>query len=996
VVTIVFTDLVGSTALGERLDPETLRHVMSRYFETMRSTLERHGGTVEKFIGDAIMAVFGIPRLHEDDALRAVRAAIEMRDELARLNDEFARTHGVRIETRTGVNTGEVVAGDEAVEQKLATGDAVNVAARLEQAAQGGEILIGPETRRLVATAIAAEPLEPIAIKGKSEPLQAWRLLALVDGVLTVAAASAFVGREAELQALHDSFAAATRNQTCALATIVGPPGIGKTRLARELAATVGADAQVAIGRCLAYGEGVTYAPLAEITGQITGDLEALLADDEDGAAIEGRVRAAVGTSEATASPEEIAWAFRRLFEAAARDRPLVVVVDDIHWAEPVLLDLLEYVLGFSSGRPIFLVCLARPDVFDVRPSWATPGANKTLVQIEPLTDDDARGLIERLERELLIDDDTKTRIVTAAEGYPLFVEQLLALHADDPHGELLVPPSIQALLAARIDRLEPPERDVLTRASVEGRLFHRGAVAELLPEDGRGALGGHLLSLVRKEFLRPDRARFGGDDGFRFAHVLIRDAAYNSVPKQLRAQLHEQYARWLEARLGERSDDYLEVVAFHLEQASRYRSELGSGDEALAREAGERLWEAARNASVRMDFLSAVGLFERAIALLPEDDTGALLQEFGAALNRGVNRNARAVIDRAIDLAQQSGNRPVELRARLDSLWAPAVGGSSQLQYGESAREARALIPDLEAIEDDLSLTKAWQLAALGDLYLAHHRDAEEALTNALAAARRAGDRIEESEVRVSQLVTAYEGDVPVDDCLRRCDAELDAVDGERMVEAAALACGAGLRAMLGSFDPARELLKRCVALCEEFNVFNVQPLFWGRDVEMLAGNPVRVEQELRRAREQLTPVKTGWGLEFAIRALLADTLCAQGRYAEAKAETDVMPAGVTDWLIPHARWRGARAKALARCGSQEEAIALAAEAVALAEPTDGLNMRADAFFDQGEVLAACGRESAAAQSIDAAAELFERKGNAVMADRARTLARKGSDLTV
>jgi class 3 adenylate cyclase len=593
VITIVFTDLVGSTALGERLDPETLRHVMSRYFDTMRATLERHGGTVEKFIGDAIMAVFGIPTLHEDDALRAVRAAVEMRGALDRLNDDLEREHDVRIVTRTGVNTGEVVSGDAQTERKLATGDAVNVAARLEQAAPAGEILVGAETYRLVCDVVEAETVAPIAAKGKSEPVSAWRLIDVLGEVPVGEERSPFVGRQAELVGLPDAFAAAAHRQRCALATIVGPSGLGKSRLARELGSTIDADAHVATGRCLAYGEGVTYAPLAEIVDQLTSDLEGFLAGEDEGTVIEERIKAAIGSSDATASPEEIAWAFRKFFEVAGRHRPLVVVVDDIHWAEPVLLDLLEYVLGFSSGAAILLVCLARPDLFDVRPTWATPRPNTTLVSLEPLTDDDARGLIDRLGRERQLDDAMRAQIVAAAEGYPLFVEQMLALHADDPHGELVVPPTIQALLAARIDRLEPEERDVLTRASVEGRLFHRAAVSALLEPEAREGVGTHLLSLLRKQFLVPDRAVFAGDDGFRFGHALIRDAAYTSMPKQLRAELHERYARWLEEHAS--ADEYIEIVAFHLELAWRYCAELDIEAHELAREAGERLWSARR-----------------------------------------------------------------------------------------------------------------------------------------------------------------------------------------------------------------------------------------------------------------------------------------------------------------------------------------------------------------------------------------------------------------
>ena len=993
VVTVVFTDLVGSTALGERLDPETVRHVMSRYFDAMQATLERHGGTVEKFVGDAIMTVFGIPTLHEDDALRAVRAAVEMRDRLSDLNAELERDYAVAIEARTGVSTGEVVTGDAASAQKLATGDAVNVAARLEQSASTGEILVGEATFALVCDAVRAEPVDPLTVKGKSEPLAAWRVVGVVgdarafeQGPLTP-----FVGRERELTALRGAFDRAVGERTCTLATIVGPPGIGKTRLARELITSLGDEVQVVLGRCLAYGEGVTYAPLAEIVAQV-GALSAALAGEPDAAAIEARCAAALGSSDATASPEEVAWAFRRLFEALGRERPLVVVVDDIHWAEPVLLDLLEYVLGFSSGAAILLVCQARADLFEVRPSWAAPRPNASLVSLEPLTDEESQGLIARLARERELSRSTTERIVAAAEGFPLFVEQMLALHADDPDADVSVPPTIQALLAARIDRLDPAERDVLVRASVEGRLFHRGAVAELLSEDTRVGVGTHLLSLVRKEFLRPDRALFAGDDGFRFSHVLIRDAAYNSTPKQLRAELHEGYARWLDARLGDQNDEYVEIVGHHLEQAWRYRTELGSPgavEAALAREAGERLWAAARNATVRMEFPSAVGLYARAVELLLEEPTGALLQEFGAALNRGLDPRARGVIESAIERARTAGNREVEFRARLDSFWIPPVEADApQLQYETMLRGARELIPDLESIGDDLSLTKAWQLAAMGDMFGAGQNGAAaEDLQRARIHARRLGDRLEESEIRVSLLVAAYRGDMPVADALRLCEDELREAAGEWMVEAAALACSGGLLAMQRQFDPARERLDRSARLCDEFNVPNVHPWIWRRDVELLAGNPAGAEHWLRLAESEFTRLQEWWGFGFDARTSLADVLCSQGRYEEAAHMTESLPAGLTDWFSAHVRWCGARAKALARLGRPDEALALAHGAVALAEPSDELNTHGDALLARADVLAVCGRDEEAARSAGDALRLYERKGNAVMAERARKL---------
>jgi class 3 adenylate cyclase len=509
-VTVVFCDLVGSTALGERTDPEILRELMGRYHAELRSVLERHGASVEKFVGDAAMAVFGLPQVHEDDAVRAVRAAVEMRAAVAPLG----------LEVRIGVNTGEVVAG---AGETLVTGDAVNLAARLEQAAAGGEILIGSATERLVRDAAQSEAIPPLTLKGKSDPVQAFRVVGLLDDVpaFNRAIGTPFVGRAGELEQLERALASAIETRSPELATVVGPPGIGKSRLARELLSR--ASSRVLVGRCLSYGEGITYWPLAEIVSQI-GDVRAVLTGTDDGDLTALRVGVALGSAEGAASPEEIAWGFRKLFEALTRAQPLIVVFDDIHWAEPALLDLIEYVATFSQDVPLFVLCTARPDLFEVRPEWTTPKPNTTLLTLEPLDRADSETLIAQLGE---VSDGTRTRIVEAAEGNPLFVEQLVAMQTESGNGELEVPPTLHALLAARIDRLAEEQRAVILRGAVEGRLFHRGAVTELLPDNERSDVGAHLLTLVRKELIRPDRATVPDDDGFRFGHILIRDAAY-------------------------------------------------------------------------------------------------------------------------------------------------------------------------------------------------------------------------------------------------------------------------------------------------------------------------------------------------------------------------------------------------------------------------------------------------------------------------------------
>src|SRR5439155_23199497 len=363
-VTVVFNDLSGSTALGERLDAESVRRLLGRYFDEARATLERHGGRVEKFVGDAVMAVVGIPQAHEDDALRACRATVELRERLAALNDDLARDHDVRLATRTGVNTGEVVAGNG---ETLVSGDAVNVAARLEQAANAGELLVGEGTHALVRDAVRADPVEAVGLKGKPEPVPAYRVLELLTDVPAFIRPidAPFVGREDELESLECTLARAIDERSPQLATIVGPPGIGKSRLARELIQR--SEARVLVGRCLSYGEGITYWPLSEIASQI-GDVRAALPADEDAKLAASRIAAAVGTAETAASSEEIAWGFRKLFEEVAREQPLIVVLDDIHWAEPTLLDLIEYVSTFARDAPMLLLCMARPDLFELRP----------------------------------------------------------------------------------------------------------------------------------------------------------------------------------------------------------------------------------------------------------------------------------------------------------------------------------------------------------------------------------------------------------------------------------------------------------------------------------------------------------------------------------------------------------------------------------------------------------------------------------------------------
>src|SRR6266581_2280220 len=477
-VTVLFCDVSGSTALSERLETEAVREVMLRYFDEMRVVIERHSGTVEKFIGDAVMAVFGVPVAHEDDALRAVRAAAEMLGRLEAINDEFESRFGSRIGLRIGINTGEVVTGDTGAGEAFVSGDAVNVAARLEQTAGAGEVLLGELTYRLARRAVTAEPVEPLALKGKEKPVPAYRLVgaAAEGGVRVGRAAGALVGRREELAVLGRELAAAVAEDACRLVTVLGEPGIGKSRLALEFLASVEPEARVLTGRCLSYGEGITYWALGEIVREAAGigsdeaaavareRIEALLVGTEEAGAVSALLVQALGLERGSGATGEIAWAARRLFEALARDRPLIVAIDDLHWAEQALLDLVEH-----ARAPLLVIGLARPEALDARPRW--PGST---LRLERLPEADATRLIDDLIGGAGLQEHVRERVLEAAAGVPLFVEELMALlvenglvrQASDGRwvglgrlDEFAIPPTIDALLAERLDRLEERQR---------------------------------------------------------------------------------------------------------------------------------------------------------------------------------------------------------------------------------------------------------------------------------------------------------------------------------------------------------------------------------------------------------------------------------------------------------------------------------------------------------------------------------------------------------
>jgi predicted ATPase/class 3 adenylate cyclase len=1023
VVTILFSDVVESTVLGEELDPEALRHLMARYFQEMEAIVRRHGGTTEKFIGDAVMAVFGVPRLHEDDALRAARAAMEMREVLRRLNDDLERVWGVRILARTGVNTGEVLAGDPARAHSLVTSDAVNMAARLEQAAEPGQILIGESTHRLVQDAVTADPLPPLVVKGKTDPVSAWRLLEIMPGVPGWGRRldSPLVDREPELEALEQAFRRTTTSRSCELVTVLGAPGVGKSRLANEFLARLGSEPRILSGHCLPYGEGITFWPVVEVLRGAAGISHAdspdevrpkilqLLERAPNAELIGERLAALLGLSEATPGIQETFWAVRKFLEALAARRPLVVVFDDIHWGELTFLDLLEYLAGWIEGVPLLVLCLARGDLLDVRGAWMAGKPNTSVITLHPLTRSQTEGLIGNLLGGAWPPDDALAQLVNVAEGNPLFAEEMLRMLVDDGRlrhdkgswastwdsSTVAIPPTIHALLTARLDRLDQEERAVIERASVVGRQFWWGAVAELSPDNQRGGLAGRLQSLTRKELIRPDRSDLSEEDTFQFGHILIRDAAYRGIPKALRADLHERFAGWVLDKFRDRAAEHEEIVGYHLEQAQRALSELGPANErteTLGRRAAALLASAGHRAFARGDMPAAVNLLSRATALLHWRDSKRLrlLPRLGKALREtGQLGRADAVLTEGVELGDAAGDRRVESLANIERASLRDYTDPSSDRH-ELRHVAEQSIRVFEELGDNEGLAQARSL--LAEAHWTHGQFAamEEVLEQALRHAQLANDARGHSFLLTALARAALLGPLPVDAALRRCDEITAQAGDDRMLAAAVLPPAGGLHAMRGDFEQARSLYGRARASFEEFGLraaLASLPLYSG-PIELLAGEPLAAERELRRGYDLLEAMGDRSRFSTAA-AFLAQALYAQLRLDEANTVALAAAAAATTYdFYTQAVWRGTRALILARTGELQQAERLARDALEFTEETDSLNLAGDALLVLAEVLATSGRIAEAAAYASAAVHRYREKGNKVSSRRAEQFA--------
>jgi class 3 adenylate cyclase/tetratricopeptide (TPR) repeat protein len=1002
-VTIVFVDLAGSTALGELLDPEAVRALMGRYFDTARAVVERHGGIVEKFIGDAVMAVFGLPTLHEDDPLRAVRAASELEPALA------VAGLADRIKIRTGVNTGVVVAGNADLGQRLVTGDAVNVAARLEQHAEPGTVLLGEETYRLVRDAVVVDEVGPIVAKGKAEPLRAYRLRSVdpeaemtrrrLDGPL--------VGRSREIGRLHRAFDDVVQDQRCGLFTLLGSAGVGKSRLVHEFLAEVSARATILRGRCLPYGEGITYWPVAEILRVAAGigeeddsatalaKLRRRVADEDDGPEIADRLATAIGLVEGEADRDDVFRAFRRFIESVARSRPVVLVFDDLHWAEPTLLDLIEHVSDWSRGSSILVLAVARPEFVESRPGWAGGKLDAQTVLLEPL-DTDATGELARALLGADIDVILVARIEEVAEGNPLFVEQLVAMLVEEglvereggrwrPTRELsmvAVPPTISALLAARLDRLPEDERHLAERASVVGRVFERLAVAELSPEPERPLVTQHLRNLVRRELIRPDASSRAVEDTFRFRHILIRDAAYDALPKRERADLHARFAAWLESTMTGRLAEFEEILAYHLDQAVRYRADLGLDDDTTASlrgTAAEHFARAGHRAIEHGDPYAGSRLLTRATELQrvgPGPSVEALLELAVAhlELNDGPAGNAASM--EALEVAERIDDAVAIQRARvLQAISRTATDPSfSMTAFDATIDEALRV---LEPTHQALALAEAWAARGYAALTRSDWTTAGAAYERVRTYALEAGS------TSMSELAATWLGNVLIwgpirsDEGLARIDDLLTTMRTRRGSAFIQIYRGIFLGYQNRIEEAYREVDAGRAALVELGGRGRQLSNLGYAEIPRAVGDIDRTVELLEEGRANLERLGET-GTRSTVEAVLAMCYARLGRPDDAFAIADAAERDATaDDVASQTMLRAGRALALVRVGRPEEAISTAAAAVEIVAESDQLNAHAEALEAQAEVLRLAGHEAEAQAALKAAIGYYARKGN-------------------
>ncbi len=876
--TVMFVDIVGSSALVAQSDPEVARRRIDRFFESVSDCVTQHGGKVEKFAGDAVLAAFGIPQAHEDDAERALRAACAV----------LVAVDALGLQVRIGIESGEVVVDD--VESTFATGDAVNIAARLQQSAEPNEIRIGPATQRLTLGVVELGDLGPLTLEGRDEPVWAWKVERVVEGRPGRPGLEApFVGREAEFELMQNTYTRALRDRRAHLITIYGDPGIGKTRLAREFIDSI-EDATVLTGRALPYGESVTYWPLAEMVKESSG-----IADDDPldvaieklrqccpAEAVADLLGIGIGLLEAVhgeRSQNEIAWAARAFVERLAEVRPLVLVFEDIHWAEEPLLELIEHLTEWVRETPLLIVCLARLDLLEVRPEWAGGRVRSMAVELEPLGATDGEALVDALLRERNVDPELTRAVLDKSEGNPLYVEETVRMLAEQGRNgsTARIPDTLQALIAARIDRLPPAAKTVLQRAAVMGRTFWEGALVHLSPDMAEFDEVMETL-LVREYIAAESRSTLSDETAFRFKHVLFREVAYGGLSKHARAQLHQSFSGWLAERAG---DELLEIRAYHLDRAATLLAELdGSAPPELAAKAAAALEHAGLRALSREANRSARNLLLRSVELEPT------LERRYAAARAAWRLSDLPTLEREAEkvlaLARKEGNTKIE------AMSLAALAEVTSLRHGNVSRarelsdQALALLPEPDVFRYNAIGARTGIVWATGDL------DEYASLAEELRALARTLDRPDLEAHAAATTASAHLARLQLDDAKVGIDEalELARASGSAGTLGVVLRFAGLYHLQLGELDHAESYLQEARDLLAEVG----KTWALGRTVNYLGvlalaqEEPARAEQMLRKSVKLLKSIEDRATLCESQR-LLAQALTRQGKLDEAES---------------------------------------------------------------------------------------------------------------
>jgi class 3 adenylate cyclase/tetratricopeptide (TPR) repeat protein len=1002
IISVLFVDLVGSTARADRADPEDVRALLRPYHERVKLEIERFGGTVEKFVGDAVMAVFGAPVAHEDDAERAVRAALAILDAIDALNVADGR---LNLAVRGAVATGEALVSLDARPERgdaIAAGDVLNVAARLQQVAPVGSFVVSEATYRATAAVVEYEELPPADLKGKSERTRMWRALHARSrfGVdVEQPAAAPLIGRDHELALLKEAWARAVHEPSVQLLTIVGEPGVGKSRLVSEFRQLLDADERLIWwrqGRCLPYGEGITFWALGEVVKAQAGVLEsddaetttaklgtavaALVEDPSEREWTAARLGLLVGLSATGATErEETFTAWRRFLEALAAMRPLVLVMEDLHWADDAMLEFLEYLVDWTTDLPLLVLCTARPELYERIPGWGGGKRNSATISLAPLSRQETAKLVAALLSKSVLSAETHGVLLERSGGNPLYAEEFVRMLGDrgavgdgtDPH----VPESVQAVVAARLDTLSQERKALMYAASVVGKVFWAGAVAAVAGVEADEVRQG-LRELVRKELIRPSRASsIHGEDEFTFWHALVRDVAYQQIPRADRARKHRVAAEWIGAVASERVAEHAEILVHHYTEAADLARAIGEDPEPDER-ALRRFLAIAAERAVDLDAKRAVALYERALALPDFEGDHAELSTQAALplLLSGLIPDARRLLEEAVALLD-NGRKPVALGEALLYL------GLSYAERPEEVEFCGRALAVLERERPTRSLSEAY-------LWASQRANIEGRYDHALDFAEKA--------LQVATAVGA--DDLAVASAKTRgwALAHLGARDALTVVaETVERAVASGYGAAAGMYNDyallvwleegplrAHEIVQQAIAFSERrlFDANSLRTLSFrmlhdlGRWDEFLAlADEVLADEERRGVDANYLAIANRRALIFARRGevgtaerVLGDILDQARRIGDAQT---LEPALVTTALMAGAR------------GEAQEVLALASEfETALERPAFGR----DIHLPDWTRLTAAASPELAERLVDRTPETFARSRHAILSGRA------------